>query len=221
MACLLSECGEIHIEQVFVETVLKRLGGQEAAHTVEELPVGHTGEFQRRHRTHHFHQMGRVMLVANVAGVVVVGNRRGLVAKVEDGVHVTVGVAGERFVVVLKRTLRFHHEVGFVDALALTVVEVEVGQHGESADRGLAQEILVAHVEVLRLANVFHQNRETSRACAAEYAADEENAVALAKHVGKRLKFFAVLNHVECHRTDVGRSHETDVHLVFQLVVGK
>ena len=221
LARFLTEGVETHVEQIAVEPVFKSLGGQKTAHSIEEFPIIHTGKLQRGHSAHQFHQVCRIVLVAHIAGVVVVGNRRRLVAQIKECVHIALVGVGERFVVVLQRALRFHHKVGFIDALILAIVEVEVRQHGESADGSHPQEVFVAHIQILRLTNVFHQDRESGSSGAAENAADEENAVAFGKHIGKGFKFFAIFNHVERHRANVGRAHKADIHFVFQLVVGK
>ena len=164
------------------------------------------------------------MLVALVARVVGIGCVVSVVSQIEDGVHSVASVAREGVIIVFQRALGFYHKVGIVDALVFLVLafhEREVGKHCQSTYWCSLQECLVLGIDVACLANVLHDNGESRRASATKDTADEENAVAVGKDIGKGLEFVAVLHAVERHAAYVGRAHKANAHLVLQLIVGK
>ena len=156
-----------------------------------------------------------------LARIVVIGLRYHLVAHIEQGIDGISTVVGKCLVVVMQRRLGLYHKVGFIDARIFVVLDIEVWQHSEGAYRSAAQYVFIAHIEFLGMAYVFHQYRESCSSCAAEYRTHKEYAVALIEHIGKCLKFVAVLNLIERHAAYVGRTHKTYSHLVLELIVGK
>ena len=146
-----------------------------------------------------------------------------LIAQIIDAVHIAVVGTGERILVVIQSALRLDDEVAGCDALVLFVTfKGEIGQYRESANRGAAQGITVFDaLEICGLADILHHDGETRGSRSAKDGTDEEDAVTLTEDIAEGLELVAVLDFVQCHAADVGATHETDVHLVFQLVVGK
>ena len=213
---------KIDVEHVFVEGKLVGRGGQGVAVGVAQAAQRHADKLQRCHGSHKLHEV-RVVALPMLARVIEVGVGAHLVAHIEDGVHVAVVGTGEGALIVIEGALCFDDEVAGGDArVVLAALQVEVGQHGESAYWGTAQGVAVLDAfEVGGLADVLHHDGKSGCSRSAEDGTDEEDAVALLEHVGERLELVAVLDFVQGHTADVGRPHEADVHVILELVVGK
>ena len=193
-----------------------------------QLVVGNGKEVEYREGAYILHQMG-VVALAVAARIVEIGVRRHLVAQVVAGidfrqrqVHAVLAQARQVVVIVEQGRLGLRDEVAARDGAVVVLLHIEIGQHRQCADAGVAQVATVIDLRVAgSIADVLHDDGIAGSTRAAEDARHDEHAVALLEHVGELLELLGVLELVQGNASDVGRTHETNVHLRIQLVVAE